>query len=345
MSSHLIDLLKEWHPLRDATDWVLGTIYQTEGPAYRKAGAMMLFSADGHQLGMLSGGCLESDIHRHARRVMLSQQAKTLSYDGTDEDDLSFRLGIGCGGTVRILLQPICRDNSYLELERLYSTLREYRTGHYLQRISADGEVAARFLAESEIAGGSCSDQKAGLLDEGGEQWLHTSVTPPAHLLVIGGGIDARPLAAMGHQLGWRVSVWDQRPANARPEYFPLVDQLMSGSESVLSGYVRTHRVNAAVLMSHSIPLDARALAALQGTGLEYLAMLGPESRRDRVLTEAGIELNRCTPPLAGPAGLDIGAELPETIALAILAECQAALKQRSGRSLSGILEIAETPS
>ena len=70
MSNHLSHLLAQWYPERDNLDWVLATIYDTHGPCYRKPGAMMLFSSQGHQLGMLSGGCLESDIGVNARKVI-----------------------------------------------------------------------------------------------------------------------------------------------------------------------------------------------------------------------------------------------------------------------------------
>lgn len=342
MSNQLIVLLDDWYPLRDDSDWVLGTVYLTEGPAYRKAGAMMLFSGDGHQLGMLSGGCLESDIHRHARRVMHSRKAVSLTYDGSDEDDVSFQLGIGCGGTVHILLQPVCRSNDYLLLDHVYQALRGHRVGHFYQLIpDASCEVAARFTQEAQAAVVSIH-QRARLVRDGGQTWLQTPVAPPPHLLIVGGGIDARPVAAIGHQLGWRISVWDPRPANARREYFAVADRLLDGTASQLSRYVETEGVNAAVLMSHNIRLDAEALRVLSGCQLGYLALLGPANRRQRVLSEAGLGVDRGEVPLAGPAGLDIGGELPETIALSILAECQAALHNGAGGSLSGVLESGD---
>jgi xanthine dehydrogenase accessory factor len=340
MSNQLIALLDQWYPLRDDSDWVLGTVYRTEGPAYRKAGAMMLFSGDGHQLGMLSGGCLESDIHRHARRVMHSRKAVSLTYDGSDEDDISFQLGIGCGGTVHVLLQPVCRSNDYLMLDCVYQALREHRVGHFYQLIpDASCEVAARFTEKAQAAVVSIH-QRARLVKEGGQTWLQTPVAPPPHLLIVGGGIDARPVAAIGHQLGWRISVWDPRPANARREYFAVADRLLDGTASQLSRYVEMEGVKAAVLMSHNIRLDAQALSALQDCDLKYVALLGPDNRRNRVVAEAAVTSAKW--PLAGPAGLDIGGELPESIALSILAECQAALYNHSGQSLSGVLESGD---
>lgn len=344
MSSHLIALLKSWYPLRDACDWVLGSVYKTEGPCYRKAGAMMLFSADGHQLGMLSGGCLESDIHRQARRVMHSGRAITLTYDGSDEDDLSFQLGIGCGGTVHILLQPVHRENGYLELDRVYTVLQEFRTGYYYQCLpDNNGEARSRFMDNDTVSRESFR-VKAQLVEEGEGLWLCTGVAPPPHLLIVGGGIDARPLATIGHQLGWHISVWDPRPANARSEYFPDADELLNIPVEQLPKFVRNCNVNAAVLMSHNITLDACALSVLHSESLRYLALLGPRNRRERVIAEAGINPREFSQVIAGPAGLEIGADLPETIALSILAECQAALNLGSGRSISGILASDSPP-
>lgn len=335
MSNHLLYLLTQWLVLKDEAEWVLGTVYKTEGPAYRKAGAMMLFSDAGHQLGMLSGGCLESDIHLHARKVILNQKPVTLTYDGSDEDDLAFQLGIGCGGTVHILLQPLTADNDYLGLTQVLEALQEHRKGYYFQKVS-NQEVSARFMAEPLP-----DDQKlvrAQLLNQEDGLWLCTAIEAPLHLLIVGGGIDARPVAQLAHQLGWGVSLWDPRPANGRMEYFPNLTNKLNGQAGELIDYCQVNSVKAAVLMSHNVTLDAEALAVLAGLPLSYIALLGPVNRREQVIEQSGIDINELSVPLSGPAGLDLGAELPETIALSILAECQAALSKKSARSLSNIL-------
>lgn len=339
MSNNLTALLTAWHPLRDQAQWVLATIYKTSGPTYRKAGSMMLFSSDGHQLGMLSGGCLETDIFRKARRVMASNEAMTLTYDGQDEDDLSFHLGIGCGGTVWIMLQPVSLANNYLDLVDLHQTISACGSGYYYQQIPESLAVTnAKFISEPAKRPGFANRPKPTIKDEGETQWLQTPIQPPPHLLIAGGGMDARPLATLGHHLGWRISVWDPRPANGRREHFPAVYALLKGEPQSLRNFVGEQRVDAAVIMSHHVDLDASALMALNGSGLTYMAVLGPVNRRERVLGEAGLDMTQCQPRLAGPAGLDLGADLPETIALSILAECQACLSGRSGRSISNIL-------
>ncbi|EMP4393828.1 XdhC family protein [Vibrio fluvialis] len=334
MSNHLMYLLTQWLGLKGQANWVLGTVYKTQGPAYRKSGAMMLFSDAGHQLGMLSGGCLESDIHLHARKVMLSCQPVTLTYDGSDEDDLAFQLGIGCGGTVHILLQPLTAENDYLGLPQVLDTLRRHQKGHYFQKIS-NKEISARFMPEPM---NEQHNVRAQLMEQDDGLWLCTPIEAPLHLLIVGGGIDARPVAHLSHQLGWQVSLWDPRPANGRMEYFPNLENKLSGDASELTHYCQQHSVEAVILMSHNVTFNAVALAAVAGLPMKYIALLGPVNRRERVIEQSGIELNQLSVPLSGPAGLNIGADLPETIALAMLAECQAAVTCTNAQSLSGVL-------
>lgn len=337
MANQMSHLLSHWHPLRDQLEWVLGTVYKTEGPCYRKAGAMMLFNSLGQQFGMLSGGCLESDIQTHARRVMQTGQPVTLCYDGSDEDDLSFQLGIGCGGTVHIQLQPIRKQDEYLQLDKLLSALQKRQAGWFYQPIHSAGQpvsISGRFIVaeQTEVTAGS------ELLEENAVLWLKVAIQPEPHLLVVGGGVDARPVASIASKLGWRVSLWDPRPANGRREFFLDVDYIVEADVSELGQWAHAHNVNCAVLMAHNIGLDAAALAQLQPLNLEYMALLGPFSRRQKVLDAVGLEASVLANCLAGPAGLSLGGELPESIALSILSECHAKLNKHQAESISGVL-------
>lgn len=341
MANQLLDLLKAWHPQRDELQWVLGAIYKTEGSCYRKAGAMMLFNNLGQHFGLLSGGCLESDIQRHARRVMAEGKTKLLCYDASDEDDLSFQLGIGCGGTVYILLQPVERSNNYLALRQVYEALVQRRGGHYYQLISDRSSAKAHFVADSKRLSGVDADEYASpriiARQESDQQYdvLISAVKPAPHLLVIGGGMDAQPVINMATELGWETSLWDPRPANARREYFMAASHIPECRVEQLASHANKQHINAAILMSHNVKLDANALAVLQNTSIDYMALLGPASRREKVVRAAGLRETELKIPLHGPAGLDIGAELPEGIALSILAECHARLMQKQGLSLS----------
>ncbi len=338
MANQLFHLLTKWYPLRDACDWVLGTVYKTEGPCYRKPGAMMMFNGRGQQFGMLSGGCLESDIQQRARQVMLSGKAMTLCYASSDDDDSSIQVASGCGGTVYILLQPICEQTQYLHLDFVFKTLNARRTGLYYQQIpDSTGFVQAQFI-ETDILTAPSKPQRPTLIEADGSEWLATSIIPEPHLLVVGGGVDAQSLVSMAQILGWQVSVWDPRPAHGRRENFLAADWVLKGPALELFDFAISKSVDAAVLMTHNFQLDGAALQALQEVPLQYLALLGPTNRRLKVLEHVGLNESELTTPVAGPAGLDIGAELPESIALSILAECHASFKKRSACSLTGVL-------
>jgi len=85
---------------------VLATVVSTAGSTYRKPGARMLIMADGSYLGLLSGGCLESDLKIHAQDVLNSGVARVVEYDMRGPDDLLFGIGAGCEGAMRVLLEP-----------------------------------------------------------------------------------------------------------------------------------------------------------------------------------------------------------------------------------------------
>lgn len=381
MSSQLLQLLNQWFPQRDAIPWVLGTVYKTQGHCYRKAGAMMLFNGLGQKMGLLSGGCLESDLQQHARRLMQSGGSICLSYDASDEDDLAFRLGIGCGGKVYIVLQAIHADNHYLYLPEVRQSLLHKRETYYLQHIPEEGALSSqssqsaylerahldrRALNSEQLCSVESlqavmpdspvvdvlanvlnpSDQfefpsahigiyRSKLLESKRGCCLLSCLSPPVHLLIVGGGADAMPVASIAAQLGWHVTVADHRPANARAEFFPQAMVLRS-TEGELIDYVEEQHVDAAILMSHSVSIDARALSLLQQyKGLHYLALLGPASRRKDVLDKAGLTEENLAVPVSGPAGFDLASNSPESIALSILSECHAQLYQGSGQAMS----------
>ena len=325
MTMQLAAMLSRWAPQRDAEEWILGTVYKTEGSSYRKPGAMSLISSGGDQLGLLSGGCLEADIRLNARKVMASGVPVCIRYDGDDEDDLSYRLGIGCGGVVHVLLEPINTENNYQGLLEIHNSLLNRRSGYFKQHIPAAGErsLSSEYVAESPL---TRKREKSRLDESTGKTWLTSHITPAPHLLVAGGSIDAQPVVALANQLGWETTVWDPRPANARDEVFHMADHRLRCPVEELSQWVKDNAVNAAMLMTHSVPMDAQSLSAVAGCGLDYVGLLGPTHRREEVFVEAGLNDDEYLPRVDGPAGFDIGGELPESIALSVIAKCHDAI-------------------
>lgn len=349
-SHQLIDLLASWLPGKDQGRWILGSVYRLEGSAYRKPGSFMLMNDEGTHLGLLSGGCLESDLMQKARAfaaqidiealgnsVDCQSPALSVRYDSTDEDDMLFQLGLGCGGVVDILLQPVHARNSYLQLDLLYQHLLSGKHSLYSQHLAQEPGQQSSFKTTGFNTLEICSDKKslslldlespfkarARLIQAPSAGLTQLSYLPgPPKLLIFGGGEDAVPLARMARQLGWSVTVVDARPSKARAEQFGTDISLINQPADALADTEIFKSIDAAVVMNHSVEMDAASLASLRNSQLAYCALLGPKHRKAEVLEKAGIVESELSWPLYGPAGLDIGADLPESIALSILAQC-----------------------
>ena len=159
-------------------------------------------------------------------------------------------------------------------------------------------------------------------------------------LLVCGAGADAIPVVRLAAMTGWLVTVVDHRPSFAIAERFPDAERVIrldaTRPEGALASVVQLEDFAAAVVMGHAAAHDRARLHELLGVaGLRYLGVLGPRRRTMELLEGAPDLVPGVIPPhVYAPIGLDIGAETPEEIALAIVSECAAALAGRTPSSL-----------
>ena len=333
MSNRIDNLLAQWLETKDQLQWVLATIISTEGSSYRKAGAMMMINGAGQYFGLLSGGCLESDIMRQARRCWDDGLNRIVKYDMREEEDLAWQLGIGCGGMVEILLQPVCASNHYLQLEALYLQLQNNLAAGYQQNIDPNKPNNQLLVKPSELAQLPLGKQGQGELS-----CFNQIIKPAPRLAVFGGGVDARPVVAIAAELGWRVILCDSRMAYAREGYFKGAELVCRQAFSELTSAPWLQSVDAALVLTHNIKLDGEALNLLQHSKVKYVGLLGPLHRTERVMQSAQLSPEVLNYPLANPVGLRLGGELPESIALSMLAEVHAFLEQTDALSISQVL-------
>lgn len=336
MANRLDSLLDAWRSDPDA-NWVLAVIASVEGSAYRKSGAMMLFHPSGPSLGMLSGGCLEADLRRQAQKALAGHCAVLGRYDARDETDASYRLG--CGGLVDILLLPLTLANQRLQFASMAEALASGHAGFWClelpQTRAAADMLRAQFYLQGDAPFPAADFSRPGRLmpnpqTNKGSELLVVPVRPRPHLAIFGGGMDARPLAQMARQLEWRISIVDPRTSYARPCDFDGCALYKTPADAITPDFLTS--IDMAVVMHHSLELDAAILPKLSSLPLKYLALLGPRHRGEKVLQSAGLGWEDfCCPP-ASPAGLDLGGELPAEIALSILAACQASLFAKGGK-------------
>jgi xanthine/CO dehydrogenase XdhC/CoxF family maturation factor len=272
---------------------VLVTVYETEGSTYSKAGAQMLVNQSGVFRGMLSGGCLEGDLAIRASQVIETGEPQTVTYNLGDDDDELWGMGVGCDGLMRLFLQPLMPKDGYAPFAGIADILR--------------GDVA------TEVT-----------IPVSGEQGdLAVVVEPPPQVLIMGAGLDAEPVVRFAAELGWRCTVVDHRQAYIDNGEFAAATRTLCLPADDLGKELDLSRYRMAIVMSHHLSSDRSYLRQLAATQIDYVGLLGPRSRRDRLLDDLGEVAADLEPRLYGPAGLDLGGRGPEPIALSIIAQMQ----------------------
>jgi xanthine dehydrogenase accessory factor len=322
---------------------VLATIVETIGSTYRKAGAQMLAAADGSAAGLLSGGCLEADLMDHARSVFETGEAKFVEYDARGSDDLIWGIGLGCEGAMKILLSRLDVSSDYQPFRFVTECRRAERFGAVAVTIESNDSqnIVGTWFTELSTAPVAIhgalarpTSQPVIVRDKSVAYFL-IPIQPPRGILILGAGPDTIPLVEIASMLGWHVTVLDHRPAYAKAEKFPRARAVQQQPASQLGQLLQERTFDAAVVMSHHLVSDELYLRQLAQSEIAYVGLLGPAPRRARLLTQLGEHAEPLAGRLHGPIGLDLGADSPETIALAIVAEIQAVTSGRSGLSFS----------
>ena len=340
----------------------LATVVSVEGSSYRRPGARMLITQEGELTGAISGGCLEGDALRKALFVMSEQRPMVVTYDTTDEDDAKVGVGLGCNGIIRILIEPIKKDDGNNPVEMLKQVVKkrmaavmitvfsfdkrlEKQPGTCLlyldnERITAsDHDLKTRF---DDAAAAAFAKQLSFSTSFKEEEYEFTSlveiIKPSTSLVIIGAGNDAFPLTAVAAIQAWDITVIDGRRNYATQQRFPQVQRVIVSKPETALDHITIDQQTVFILMTHNYNYDLAIFRQLLFKPVTYIGMLGPKKRLDRMLSELreeGLEITeQQLSKVYGPVGLDIGAETAEEIALSIISEIRAVQNNKTGHSL-----------
>lgn len=296
----------------------LATLVRSRGSSYRQPGARMLVTPNGGTVGSLSGGCLEEEIARKAREIIRSGEPCVMMLDTY--------LRFGCNGAIEVFVERIDDANDFLNRAAVCLSAREEMVGATIFESSADlprrtfalRAEAIPFVQMRADLEEALHSKKTWIqsYDFGREtaSALIQTIMPPIRLVVAGDGPDDAVLANFAASLGW--------------EFL----QVEHPAELV------TDERTAVILKTHNYGRDFAFLQALLPRRLKYIGILGPKKRRDQLLDElidrSEIPAHGDLNAVHGPAGLDLGADAPEEIALSIVAEIQAVFTATSGKPL-----------
>jgi xanthine dehydrogenase accessory factor len=286
--------------LQQAADWLdagrgvaLATVERTWGSSPRGVGSQLVVNDRGEFAGSVSGGCVEAAVVEGALEVLRTGAPRRLAFGVTNER--AWEVGLACGGTVEVAVSPAP------ERAVLASVL---------------ADVATRRTAILSLT-----------LPGGGR--LERIFAPPIRVVVIGAVHAAQALVPMIGLAGYHPIVIDPRPAFASAARFPGVQLLTEWPEAALPR-VALDRHTALVALTHDPRIDEPALAAALGSEAFYVGALGSRkthAARCARLGALGLDA-AAVARVHGPIGLDLGAEGPGEIAVAILAELVAALRR-----------------
>lgn len=309
----------------------LAMIAAVEGSAYRRPGAKMLLSGGNRMWGNLSGGCLEADLYLVAEEAAGGGQSLLRTYDLTE--DAMWSLGIGCKGTVHVLVWPMAAEDPFwTALDRMLGAdeptvlifeLPEGRKGAWRvdgTRLGDDFPPELESVIPTQLA-----HTRARIVTVGDRRFVLDGLVPAPKLILAGAGHDAEPVARLAADAGFSVTLLDPRPQFNQAERFPGATHLVA--EPTTLDPSRLPADAYWLIMNHHHARDTASLRLALESRPRWIGVLGPVSRTEEMLRTIGRrpEAGR----FAAPVGLDLGAESPAEVAISIVSQLMA---ERNGR-------------
>ena len=335
-----MDVLTEGQPC------VLATVVRTKGSTPQKPGAMLLIRQDGTGVGTLGGGCVEGDIWFAAKEILRLGGGPEFK-DYYLNEDVAARDGLVCGGTMYFYLEPVWEGSEFLPVASEIVSAYEGGDPVSLATVVNAPEGAPSNLGDKLLlridgsATGTLGDPgldsqaiqiaqrvadvgnaESWISDDGTELFVEGFTTPPT-LVVVGGGHVGKATADLGHTLGYRVFVVDDRSEFANADRFPYAEQIVVAPYDQWHQQISLNINSYVVVATRGHRFDDMALESALATPARYIGLLG--SRRKTLmiyqrLVQQGTGAERLK-QVHSPIGLNIGALTPEELAVSILSE------------------------
>ena len=302
---------------------VLATVVALDGSSYRKPGVRMLLLEDGTMVGAVSGGCVEKDIARNAVSVFANGRPKMMIYDG--------RYRLGCEGILYILIELFDPNTDFLNA---FSNCLESRdkftfNASYRKKEGVFEHIGSQVTFNNQVYP---VDQQAQIKSDSDNLVFTQTMQPCFKLMIFGAEHDAVQLCKYAALNGWEVTIVSGPLESKTIHNFPGATSFFSASPDSLE-LNKIDRQTAVVVMSHNFANDLKFLIELKETSPAYIGLLGPAKRREKLLSQL-IEYypaldHSFVDQIHGPAGLNIGAETPQEIAISILSEILSVVRNK----------------
>ena len=310
---------------RDGIGAALATVVETWGSAPRPVGSQLAISGDGKMAGSVSGGCVEGAVVVEAMDALEDGKTRILEFGVSDDE--AFAVGLACGGTIRVMVEPVGQGMPVDVLERLVAARAERRAIAYL----VNTETWARHLADADDPTFGAAIATRFRSDKSGfEGSTFVAVhNPPLRMAVVGAVHIAQPLMVMARLAGFDAVLIDPREAFGSAARFPGETILHDWPDEALAQRGLDART-AVVTLTHDPKLDDPAIITALRSDVFYIGSLGStrtHAKRVARLKEQGFA-DHDIARIHAPVGLDIGSKSPAEIAVSIMAQIVATLRQ-----------------
>ncbi|MEP3844863.1 MAG: XdhC family protein [Paracoccaceae bacterium] len=322
MTETLIDrapeLALEWH--KAGRRAALATVIETWGSAPRRAGAQLVIAGDGEMQGSVSGGCVEGAVVVEALEALEQGQARVLEYGVSDDD--AFAVGLACGGTIRVLVEPVGATLSEDMLDAIVATRATRGQLAYVADLNSQDRTLVTDGYPARFA-----QDKSGVEEDG--QTFVGIHNPPLRLAIVGGVHIAQALVPMARIAGYDPVIIDPREAFGAQSRFPDTKVINDWPDDALAEMGLDART-ALVLLTHDPKIDDPALHLALKSKAFYIGALGSKrthAKRVTRLEDAGFSADEIA-RIHGPIGLNIGSVNPQEIAISVIAQMTQTLRQ-----------------
>ena len=322
--------IQHWE--KEGESIALATVIQTWGSAPRKIGSHMAFTLSGKITGSVSGGCVENAVIEAGMRVLKTNHPQLLHFGVADET--AWGVGLACGGSIDFFVQPLDAQ-VFQEIKRVIN--HEEGVIHVTIIGGSDELLGEQILIREDqiIAGSLGNEMDSRVLSLSPEIFMPQQLTieeaqvfinviRPAPTLVIVGGVHiAIALASLAKTLGYQTILIDPRKAWGNETRFPHVDRLIQTWVDDAFEQVKINSSTAIAVLTHDPKIDDPAIKLALNSSAFYIGALGSKNtnakRRERLLGD-GVSESQMD-KVHAPIGLDIGAQNPEEIALAVMSQ------------------------
>lgn len=297
---------------RAGTRGALATIADASGSTPVPAGVKMLIGETDRLAGSIGGGCVEGDVIQVAIDAQRSGRPALVTHHLNA--DLAGDVGLSCGGTVRIFVEPLSTDARYVEALAAAATATRGQVTTAVDWSNGPHKTFAPLPAVTPpVADAHISDD---------DRFVVERLVPAPRLLVFGAGHVGAAIARAAGAAGFRVTITDDRPDFADAARFPGLDVQPLPPDRVLSEFA-PGPADAVVVATRGHRNDAEILDRLARLTVGYVGLLGSARKRAvilKALRAAGAPAGALA-AVRVPVGLDIGAVTPEEIAVSVTAE------------------------